>query len=175
VAADIIALDALFIRLYAGTAFSTGVPWFTNCSSDVKMIDATYYILNGTSIPQVIVHTLQGGAGAGQNQPQEVAQVLTLRTPQRGRRYRGRIYLPGSSTTSMLSTNGTLTATVLANFLVQARGVLGALPPISWKWGVASYGHGTLNGVATSWAPFFTELQDVSMDAVPDVQRRRKQ
>lgn len=168
-------LDAKLIRLYSGTAYSTGVPWLTHCTADTKLIDCTMYPLDGTSGPTTFSHTNPGTAPASTNQAAEVAHVLTLRTGTRGRRYRGRIYLPAVSTTFMTGASGGLLSTANANFLVQARGLLADLPAGGWEWHVASYGHGTDGNVATSWSPFSTLIAELTMDAIPDVQRRRKQ
>jgi hypothetical protein len=173
---EITALDAKLIRLYSGTAYSTGVPWFSLCTPEIKLIDATYYPLSAAGAPTVLSHTQQGSLGTNTNTAQETAIVLTLRTALRGRKNRGRIYLPSVSTAQMSGSGGVLIATAVSNFLIQARGLLADLPSIQWKWVVASYGHSVLkNGTPSSWTPYATDLTDVTMDGVPDVQRRRKQ
>jgi len=173
--AAITALDAKLVRLWTGTGYTSGSSWLINCSADTKTLDITYYVLNGTAVPIVIAHNASGSVAAGSNQAQEIAHVLTLRTNTRGRRYRGRIYLPAAATTLMSNTTGVLGGATVTSFLNQARGLLADLPSIGWKWGVASYGHGTLNGQPQTWTPFFTDIQDFTFDAIPDVQRRRKQ
>jgi len=173
---EIAALDAKVVRLYTGTPYSTGVPWFTSCAPDIKLIDATYYPLSAAGAPTVISHTQQGVAGANTNTAQETAIVLTLRTALRGRKNRGRIYLPSISTTFMSGAGGVMVAGSVTTFLTQARGLLADLPSIQWKWVVASYGHSVLkNGTPSTWTPYATDLTDVTMDGIPDVQRRRKQ
>lgn len=173
---EIAALDAKLLRLYTGSSYSTGVPWLTHCPPDIKLIDATYYPLTAAGAPTVIAHSQVGIAGANTNTAQETAIVLTLRTALRGRKNRGRIYLPAVSTTFMSGAGGVLVATAVSNFLIQARGLLGDLPSIQWKWVVASYGVSVLkNGTTSTWQPYATDLTDVTMDGVPDVQRRRKQ
>lgn len=168
-------LDAKVVRLYTGTIYSGGAPWLQQCCADTKLIDATYYVLNGTSVPQIIPHAASGSAATGNNTAQECAHVLTLRTSLRGRRHRGRIYLPAVGSNKMATTTGITVATVATETLAQANGLLGDLPSIQWKWVVASYGHGTLHGVPVSWTPYATDIASFSMDAIPDVQRRRKQ
>jgi hypothetical protein len=172
---EIAALDAKVLRLYTGTAYTTGTPWLTLCTPQIALIDATYYPLTTAGAPTIISHTQAGSGVTNTNIAQEVAHVLTLRTALRGRRNRGRIYLPAVQASNMSGTGGVLIAANLANFLIQARGLLADLASIQWSWGVASYGVGSINGVRNTWAPYFTPLQDVTMDAVPDVQRRRKQ
>jgi hypothetical protein len=172
---EIAALDAKVIRLYSGTAYTTGVPWLSSVPPSTALIDSTYYVLNGTSVPQIIPHANAGAAGASTNQAAELAHVLTLRTDLRGRRHRGRIYLPGVSTTNMVGASGTVAAAVITNFLTQANGLRADLASIQWAWVVASYGLGSLNGSPVTWTPYATDVTTLSMDAVPDVQRRRKQ
>jgi hypothetical protein len=172
---EMTALDAKLVRLYSGTAYSSGITWLSRCTSNTRLIDATYYVLNGSSVPLVIPHSLAGTGAASTEQGAQNAHVLTLRTAFRGRRYRGRIYLPAVSTAFMVGTSGTLDATTQAGFLAQANGLLTDLASIQWEWGVASYGLGTLNGQLNTWTPFFTPISTFSMDLVPDVQRRRKQ
>lgn len=171
---DINALDTKLARLYSGTAYTTGVPWLTSCTSSTTLVDFTYYPLDGTSSPTVTPHAAAGVASNTTNQPSEIAHVLTLRTGIRGRRYRGRVYLPAVGTGSMSGTTGSLLAATVTNFLTQARGLLADLQTIQWYWAVVSYGHGTLNGAPQTWTPFSTPVTDVTMDAVADVQRRRK-
>jgi len=173
---EITALDAKLIRLYSGAAYGTGVPWFTACPPSIKLIDATYYPLSAAGAPTVISHTNTGAAAANTDTAQETAMVLTLRTALRGRRNRGRIYLPSIATTFMSGTGGVMAASAVVNFLTQATGLLADLTSIQWKWVVASYGHSVLkNGTPSSWTPYATDLLNVTMDGIPDVQRRRKQ
>jgi hypothetical protein len=174
-AAEITALDTKVLRLYTGTAYTGGAAWLTVCTPDTKLIDATYYVLNGTSVPVIIPHTQQGTGSAGTNSAQELAMVLTLRTAQRGRRYRGRIYLPAPSSSMILGASGQMATGNVTNTINQATGLMTDLGSIQWAWGIASYGRGTVHGQPTSWAPFFTPLASVFMDGIPDVQRRRKQ
>lgn len=169
------ALDAKVLRLYSGAAYSTGAAWLTFCTPDTKLIDATYYNLDGASSPYVISHTQQGTQSAATNSPQTLAFVLTIRTGNRGRRYRGRVYLPTPSQNVIAGATGQLTAATTTNIVTQANGLLADLSSIQWAWGVASYGHGTVNGQPSSWTPFFTNATAITADGVPDVQRRRKQ
>src|SRR3954451_1490119 len=172
--ADISALDLKFVRLWSGAAYSTGTAWLASCSSDTKIADITYYPLDGTSSPTVQSHIASGTLPISTNQATEVAHVLTLRTGQRGRRNRGRIYLPAASTSAMSGTQGTLNATNLSNTLTQVNGLQADLATIQWFIVVASYGKGQLHGAPQTWAPYATVVNQFTMDAVPDVQRRRK-
>lgn len=161
-AGDIASMDAIVRRLYTGTAFTGGAAWLTFCRSAVSLIDATVYILNGTSVPQLININAQGTNATGTMLPQEVAPVLTLRTAKRGRSYRGRVYLPAPVTTQVDATGNLVGACTTAT-IAQAIGVYGALGAANWEWVVASYLHATSEPLAS-----------ITMDSRPDVQRRRK-
>ena len=163
--ADIVALDALAVRLYTGASFGGGgITWLAACNAATTLIDATYYLLNGLSPPQVILHPATG-VGAGVPCPPEVAYCLTLRSAVRGRSYRGRAFLP-APTTAQVVAPGVLTAATLANFLIQANALpaaLGGAGAPFWEAGIASYLHST-----------FQPLAAYTMDNVADVIRRRK-
>jgi hypothetical protein len=105
--------------------------------------------------------------------PSECAAVLTLLTAKRGRRYRGRIYLPAVDQGS-INVDGTIVATATAGIVQQWNGLATAAAAAQWTPVVASYGHGTLHGQPTQWTPFATPVTLVRMDSVMDVQRRRK-
>jgi len=162
---DVAALDALLVRCYTGAAFGAGTSWFTKSAPGTTLIDATAYVLNGTSTPQVIAHAAVGTAG-GNTLPSEVAHVVTVRTGTRGRSYRGRIYLPASTATHIDATGSLLAAdvtTTLAQFTGCAAALGGPAVAPFWELGVASYLHNV-----------FTPLSLFTMDAKCDVQRRRK-
>lgn len=169
------ALDAKVLRLYSGTAYSAGAAWFTLCPPDTKLIDATYYNLDGVSAPYLLNHSgVLGTASVNTNSAQELAFVLTLRTGQRGRRNRGRVYLPAPGTGAFTGTTGNLSSANVTLILNQAAGLLTDLASIQWAWGVASYGKGTLHGAPATWTPYFSPVTAITADAVLDVQRRRK-
>jgi len=178
---EITALHALLTRLYYGTAFGAGAPWFNACASGTSMSRVDYTVLNGTSLGLTLA-AVGNGSGGATTTPAEVAAVLTLRTNTRGRRYRGRIYLPapGSSATNITS-DGKLSATILTAVVTQAQGLRTAAAAIQWKPVVASYGKSLINDPAdphdkieVTWTPFATEVTTYTLDAVLDVQRRRK-
>jgi hypothetical protein len=180
---EITALDAKLVRLWSGTAYSTGTAWLAQCLNNVTLIDATYYVLNGTAAPVVINHAATGTVAGTPTHPSEVAHVLTLRTGTRGRRYRGRIYLPTAGGNAISA--GNLTSTAATAIVAQMAGLQTDLATIQWEIGVASYGSSynrgphNANGAAAhvTWTPFFTALQapgGATMDLKPDVQRRRK-
>jgi hypothetical protein len=181
---EIAALDAKLVRMYTGSIYSGGSVWLAQCTTGVTLIDATYYVLNGSAGPVGINHTAAGPGAIANSQASEVAHVLSLRTGLRGRRYRGRIYLPGVSTTNVPS--GILSSALVTTTLAQLNALQTDLQSIQWELGVASYGESwnrgphNAHGSAThvTWAPFFTTLGNAptacSIDTKPDVQRRRK-
>src|SRR5215831_20184337 len=92
-------LDAIFIRLYSGAAYSGGIAWLPDARNSVTVVETAYTNLDGSSLSYSLPKALTGGNSSGNSLPSEVAHVMTLRTPYRGRRYRGRIYLPPLVTT----------------------------------------------------------------------------
>lgn len=168
---EITAMDALLTRLYTGTVFSGGTAWMTQCGGLTQLVQIDYVNLDGSSNGLTLPHPFTSAATA--NSPSEVAHVLTLITGHRGRRYRGRIYLPAVYVAN-LTANGNLAVATATATVAQYAGMLSALGAIQWKPVVASYGKGTTNGVPTTWTPFATPITTTRMELQPDVQRRRK-
>jgi hypothetical protein len=121
------------------------------------------------------------GAAASPSLPAEVSFVLTLRTAQRGRRARGRIFLPAFATNTT-GADGHLTPENVAAILADATALLASLTTATFILGVASYGrsvkldhtvHPARREVST-WTPFITPVTTISLDNVADVIRNRK-
>lgn len=176
---EIAALDAKLVRFWSGTAYTSGQAWLTRCRNNWAMADITYYPLDNSSLATVVSHVVAGTDPTTTSSPPEVAPVLTIRTANRGRRYRGRIFLP-APTTALVNADGTLQAGVITQTVNQMIGLQADLATIQWALGVASYGVGqSTNPVtkvvtSTTWSPFFTPATTFSMDPKFDVQRRRK-
>jgi hypothetical protein len=121
------------------------------------------------------------GSGSGDALPPEVAEVLTLRTGARGRRARGRIFLP-ALTEAAVGALGHLTSTMVTDILADAASMMTALAAINWQIGVASYGLSRRVNytttpktyVDTTWTPFVTGVNSITMDDQLDVMRSRK-
>lgn len=163
---DITALDALLVRLWAGAKFGTGEPWFKLCASTITLTKTSYIVLDGSALGQDIAKTGLSGGGIGGSLPSEVAPVLTLRSNQRGRSHRGRIYMPAPDQVT-IDSSGRIPVAKRDPFLVQLTGLMAALggPAVApfWELGVASYK-----------LSVFTPLVTGTMDLDFDVQRRRK-
>lgn len=162
---DIAALDALFVRVYSGAAFGAGASWLSSCQTTVTLDKISYVRLDGTALGLEFPKTLTG-ALTGNALPSECAHVLTLRSNQRGRSHRGRVYMPCLSSTQMMA-DGKVNPTRVTSFIAQVQGLQAALGGASvspfWEMGVASYLHG-----------YFTPLVLPTMDVDVDVQRRRR-
>lgn len=169
---EIAAVDALLARLYTGTTFGAGVPWLSVVANNWTLQQIDYTVLDGTSMGYTYAHAATGSV-AGATLPPECSPVLTLLTGRRGRRYRGRIFLP-APTGAILLTAGTITGTAITNIQTQYTGMISAMSAIQWLPVVASYGHGSYLGSPTTWTPFATAVTAVRMDPYVDVQRRRK-
>lgn len=162
---DLNALEALFVRFYSGAAFGAGVAWLSRCLPTVTLTKISMVRLDGTSLGTDFPFNILG-TGSGNSLPSECAPVVTLRSNQRGRSHRGRIYLPAPVAGSV-DANGRLTNTIGTATTVQLQGLMTALggPLVTpfWELGVASY---LLN--------VFTPVTLPTMDLDIDVQRRRK-
>jgi len=174
---EIAAMDPVLFRMYSGTAYAGGQAWLTRCISLLQTVQINYTPLDGTSNTLSIPHGAAGTNASAQSMAPEVAAVLTLRTAHRGRRYRGRIFLPspGSNTSTTAGGIDQAAASLADTTIKQWIGMQAALAPLQWSNGVASYGYSELkDGTISTWVPFFTDCTSVTMDSQFDVQRRRK-
>jgi len=157
-------LAASIDRLYGnGAVYAGGVGLINSCKTTCQALDVTFTPLDGVT-PSYTKAIIAAGGSASASLPSEVAEVVTLRTNTRGRRYRGRIYLPAYSVTNVDAAGNlpaTLPALVVAQFAGFWADIAGQAP--AWTQVVASY-----KGV------FATLITSVSMDLRADVQRRRK-
>lgn len=171
--AALTALNTELNKLYGGPAYSGSTYWLLfNCNQYTLCYDATYTRLDGTSA-SVIKALTAAGSGTSNSMPPEVSVCVTLRTATRGRRYRGRLYLP-PFVASAANPNGSVVGSSMTGIVAQFAGFRTALTGINWEQVIASYGKGSLNGQPVTWTPFATAVTDVSVDAYFDVQRRRK-
>lgn len=173
------ALDVELFRFYSGTAYTSGQAVMAACPAAVTITQIDYTVLDGMSLIYSKAHAVAGGGGAS-SLPSEVSMAVTLRTNIRGRRNRGRIYLP-PMTPSNIGANGNWSSTLTTFIVNQYLGMMGALTPKQWAPVVASYGHSLINDpsdphdkIEVNWTPYATNIVTPTIDAKPDVQRRRK-
>lgn len=149
-------------RLYGGASYGGGgLNLLSSCNASTGVDRYVFIHLDGTSA-SVPLTAAAAGAGAVGSCPSEVAMVMTLRTALRGRRNRGRIYLPAPTTTN-INADGTLAAGILTGFPAQMVGWNTAIGVLNYTLVVASYVGVVVNTVTS-----------VTMDKYADVQRRRK-
>jgi hypothetical protein len=138
------------------------------------MSQINYTPLDGSSTSILKPHVATGASAYALNAPSEVSCVLTLRTNHRGRRYRGRIFLPPFAA-DCFDANGQVVAGIAAGQIANFAGLTAALVPLQWVPVVASYGYSLLkDGTVSTWTPFATPITSATMDLRADVQRRRK-
>ena len=150
------------------------------CTVATTLARADYTPLDGTSGAFSLPVTLEGGDGTTATLPPEVAEVLTIRTPLRGRRHRGRVFLPALVVTA--APTGRLTGATTTAIVTAAAAAQAALALLGWNMGVASYGKSQIKApgfsdhrvVESTWPPEFTAVSSFSMDTTLDVIRSRK-
>lgn len=126
--------------------------------------------LDGTSASTV--YTVSGaGTQTGDALPAEVAIVLSLRTALRGRRNRGRLYIPCLAE-AVCDAVGQPTTNAVSGYAAQANTFRTTITPSGWEWVVASYGGPQPNGTRR-WTPYATAISTVTCDRYFDSQRRR--
>jgi hypothetical protein len=172
-AVSVALLEADLVAFYATAILS-------NCHTGTTLDAVDITPLDGSS---GAFHTTLAidGSGSGDSLPPEVSCVITIRTGARGRRSRGRVYLPAFVIGALSPTGQLGTAT---NVGIQAviTTLAAAVLVSGWELGVASYGVSRKYDrtvrppriVETTWTPFFTPQTSMSMDSKFDVQRNRK-
>ena len=160
--ADIIALDAVLVKLWHVNYAGGGGALDILQNSAQTWDDTVYTPLDGTSASTTI-NSARAGAAGGASLPPEVSLVATLRTAKRGRSYRGRVYMP-PFTQAQTTTLGYASSACLTFVTVQWNGFASDL---------AVNGPGTL--VVASYLHSTSELvTGITVDNKFDVQRRRK-
>jgi hypothetical protein len=171
--AAITALELEFIAFYTAACFLS-VP------AGTTLEDVNVTPLDGSSGAFSFPVGLAGTGGTG-SMPPEVAEVLTIRTALRGRRHRGRVFLPAFVKDDFDSA-GHVSATAIARVQASAVALQAAAVISSWSLGVASYGisykvdyhTSPPTRYPTTWTPEFVDVQSFSMDNQADVMRSRK-
>lgn len=174
--ADELLIGTLHVALMA---FYAG-PVFGNMAAGSTLEAANYTPLDGSSGAFVFPGGLSSAAGSSPLPP-ECAEVLTIRSALRGRRHRGRVFLPAMSAAE-ITAGGRISNAIVTEVLAGMVTLRAALAVIGWELGVASYGvsrkvdHTVTPArvVLVTWAPEFTPATTVTMDDKVDVIRSRK-
>lgn len=166
-AASVLAFHDIFKQFYIGPAIGAGNSQRSNWPAGTTIDSIDYTPLDGTS--GAFSHALSLlGTGTGSAMPAEVSHVLTIRTADRGRQNRGRIFLP-ATVTSTYGADGHVGSTLINLTVAQIVGVEAALVTGGAELGVGSYGPYKSLGT-----PHFTPVTAFTMDDRADVQRSRK-
>jgi hypothetical protein len=180
-AASVLAFHDIFKQFYLGPNLGAGLSINSACPAGTTFNDFNYTPLDGSS--GAIVHTEAGaGTNAGAPMPAEVAEVVTIRTALRGRRSRGRVFLP-AMVVGAFGADGHLQPAQVAGIIAQLAAVNAALITGGAALGVASYGLSYKIDFTTPrphrripsiWDPFFSQASSFTMDGLADVIRNRK-
>lgn len=179
-ASAILAIHTIFRQLYLGPAVSGGSSVMGACSTGTTLDGFGYTPLDGTSGAIFFPETGVGGA-TGETLPAQTSAVMTIRTADRGRRNRGRVFLPpfGEEHSDSLGHVNAATRVLLVD---QAVGVESELFTGGAQIGVLSTGPykdpstglPVPPGAATTALQHFTPATQFTMDNRFDVIRNRK-
>lgn len=147
----------------------TATMWnHTGTTTAVSKISVTP--LDGSSATYELAVT--GAKWAGPTAAAEVipagAAVITLRTANRGRRYRGRVFLPFVQENNIA--NGVIASSVVTALQTAWENFRAAMSTASTVLVVASYGVGPHG----SWSPFATDVTSCTAQSIEGTVRRRQ-
>jgi hypothetical protein len=155
--------------------------WFCSTNNwQVKQVAITPLDGHSATLLESPAGTNWTGAIAGGDYLPSTAAVVSMSTSARGRRYRGRLYLPGVAESAV--TNGQITI-VIATWQSAWNTFLSTMSTAAVIPCVASYGHsmvrkknadGTYTISPTTWAPFATNVSAFNTEALVATQRRRQ-
>lgn len=166
------------------TALDTNVtsPMWVGTASNCTIYQLSITPLDGQSATQI--YQVSGSKWAGLGTPGDfspaTATVISLRTAKRGRRYRGRIYIPFQTEQYMAS--GTNSVAVTANQTAWDNFVA-AMSTASFPLVIATYGHsmhrhknqdGSYTITPVTWPADKTLVTTATVEAVYGTQRRRQ-
>lgn len=167
---EIASMIAEVAKIYS-TSYGTGKRAFLNNSpTGVKLSNIAYTPLDGISATRNYAQTA-AGLLVENSLPAEVTVAVTLRTDRRGRRYRGRVYLPPQGV-SVQASDGNPNSTYTPQWAAQVDSFIAAIEPMGWELVVASYGTPMPDGTR-KWAAFATRVRYATCDPYWDTQRRR--
>lgn len=162
-------LHAQLEKLYGGPAYAGGVALLAYAKATCTMDGVTYTALDGISASYSKTSAL-AGTDPTDALSSQLSVVVSFLTALRGRRYRGRVYLPPYNEIAQDAT-GRLGTTAPPLIQAQFVGFLAALLAASWDHVVATYGK---SPGKPDWAPAATSITSYRVDRDFDVQRRRK-
>lgn len=169
-AAAITALAAEIQKLYQTNASASARHLLTYCKTTTFANQVTFTPLDGTSASTVLSVNWPGTQTDDQL-PAETSLVVTWRTALRGRRNRGRTYLPPFTEVNNTAT-GVIVSTIPAALAEQAIDHIADLTAVNWQLVVASYG-GPSGTPPTTWVPYATTVTTATVSQSWDSQRRR--
>lgn len=131
---------------------------------------SVYYYPTSSDPATIVAHKAIGpvvGTGAVAPQPLQAAACVTTHTARSGASYRGRMYVPVGGV--VLATGHVFTSTQLDNALAGCAGVMGTARN-------ADINHSGSSALISVYSPTLgvaTQINSLSVDNRPDIQRRR--
>lgn len=168
--------------LYAALGSALSANCWLGIGSDCKIYQVAITPLDGSTATAIYNPTgaQWGGSGTPGDYIPSAAGVLSLRTLKRGRRYRGRVYVP--FILEQVVSSGTFSAS-LSLAQTAWNTFLTSMAAASYPWHVATYGyslHRTKNSgggytlTPVTWPPDSTPVQSVTYEQTLGTQRRRQ-
>jgi hypothetical protein len=166
------ALDIKLRKLYAASPYVASGQIASLMHTTSKIDEVQYTALNGVGMTYIKTWAI-AGLDAQDALPPGNSMVVSLRTAVRGKRYRGRVYLPPACEDANVL--GVINSTFITNLVGNWTAFLADLPSIMWTQVVASYGSSgkKKDGTTETWTPFCSDVVSVACDNRWDVQRRR--
>lgn len=165
-------LDTKLKQLYTGTYAPGGTRISEHCHNATSFAQAAYTRLDALS-PTYIKSWGLFGNDATEMGPPASSVCVSLYTAKRGKRYRGRCYLPPFSEGQV--TAGQLAAAAQTGQIAQWNNFLVDIPGSQWWLVVATYGHSIdKHGVEHTWTPEANNVSRIAINQKLDTQRRRR-
>lgn len=166
--------DLTTLANYLGTTFFDALKAYLTTSIAMTRVTATRQVTAFEQQMSYIPPAPVTGLMAQESVPMNVAAVLTHRTAQRGRSYRGRTYQPGLPDSIRTSPGEFNLASLAAIASVYVTGLITNLPA-GWDWAVVSHytGGQKPNPSLPRIHGLKTNITGVTVDALIDSQRRR--
>jgi hypothetical protein len=172
--AGVDAFHDIFSVFYVGPDSGASLSVLGHCSAGTTVDGFDYTPLDGAS-GAITKATVGDGEATVPSLPAQNAEVITIRTAQRGRQNRGRVFLPAWSN-DYSDAAGHILAAGIVSILAKLQEAVTAIATGGAHLGVGSYGpyKDPVTGLPVVGTPHFTPATSFTMDNLFDAIRSRK-